>query len=109
MINLDLPSFIGTLNSIDLGGGSLEWIHLKNNSLEKALSLPLGAVRITEQFIKDPIQPISKDSLYAIEDHVKRILAKNNVLLSSKCPLLGRGGAIHILCLIYTSPSPRDS
>ena len=88
---------IGTLNSIDLGGGSLEWIHLKNNCQEKAFSLPLGAVRITEQFIKDPIQPISKDRLDAIEDHVKSIIAKNNVLLSSKCPLLGSGGAFHIL------------
>ena len=96
---------IGTLNSIDLGGGSLEWIHLKNNCLEKAFSLPLGAVRITEQFIKDPIQPISKDSLDAIEDHVKSIIAKNNVLLSSKCPLLGSGGAFHILAQLLKPKS----
>ena len=96
---------VGTLNSIDLGGGSLEWIYLKNNCLEKAISLPLGAVRITEQFIKDPIQPISKDSLYAIEDHLKSIITKNNVLLSSKCPLLGSGGVFHILAQLFKPKS----
>ena len=62
---------IGTLNSIDLGGGSLEWIHLNNNHVEKALSLPLGAVRITEQFLKEPAQAISKDMILTIENHVK--------------------------------------
>lgn len=88
---------IGTLNSIDLGGGSLEWIYLKNNRLEKALSLPLGAVRITEQFIKDPSKTISQDTISLIEEHVKDIITKNKMVVSSLCPLLGSGGTFYIL------------
>jgi exopolyphosphatase/guanosine-5'-triphosphate,3'-diphosphate pyrophosphatase len=88
---------IGTLNSIDLGGGSLEWISLKNNRLEKALSLPLGAVRITEQFITDPNKAIPQDTIRLIEEHVISIINQNEMLLSPKCPLLGSGGAFYIL------------
>lgn len=88
---------MATLNSIDLGGGSLEWIHLKNNCVKKTISLPLGAVRLTEQFIKDPRLSISEDKIRSIEDHVKSIIIQNKVLLSAQCPLLGSGGAFHIL------------
>jgi exopolyphosphatase/guanosine-5'-triphosphate,3'-diphosphate pyrophosphatase len=80
-----------------LGGGSLEWIYLKNNRLEKALSLPLGAVRITEQFIKDPSKTISQDTISLIEEHVKDIITKNKMVVSSLCPLLGSGGTFYIL------------
>ena len=97
---------IGTLNSIDLGGGSLEWIHLNNNHVEKALSLPLGAVRITEQFIKEPAQAISKDMILTIENHVKNILSKNEIILSAECPLLGSGGAFYILKQVLKKASP---
>ena len=97
---------IGVLNSIDLGGGSLEWIHLNNNHVEKALSLPLGAVRITEQFIKEPAQAISKDMILTIENHVKNILSKNEIILSAECPLLGSGGAFYILKQVLKKASP---
>ena len=97
---------IGTLNSIDLGGGSLEWIHLNNNHVEKALSLPLGAVRITEQFIKEPAQAISKDMILTIENHVKNILSKNEIILSAECTLLGSGGAFYILKQVLKKASP---
>ena len=97
---------IETLNSIDLGGGSLEWIHFNNNHLEKALSLPLGAVLITEQFIKDPFQAISKDMILIIENHVRNILSKNEIILSAQCPLLGSGGAFHILKQVLKKASP---
>ena len=97
---------IKTLNSIDLGGGSLEWIHLKNNCVEKALSLPLGAVRITEQFIKNPDQAISDDTIHLIENHIKNIIKKNDIFLSSKCPLLGSGGVFHILTHLLKPKAP---
>ena len=97
---------IGTLNSIDLGGGSLEWIHLNNNHVEKVLSLPLGAVRITEQFIKEPAQAISKDMILTIENHVKNILSKNEIILSAECQLLGSGGAFYIIKQVLKKASP---
>ena len=97
---------IGALNSIDLGGGSLEWIHLNNNHVEKALSLPLGAVRITEQLIKEPAQAISKDMILTIENHVKNILSKNEIILSAECPLLGSGGAFYIIKQVLKKASP---
>jgi hypothetical protein len=43
---------------IDLGGGSLQWTSVRDRRLGHALSLPLGAARMTREFIRhDPPQP----------------------------------------------------
>jgi exopolyphosphatase/guanosine-5'-triphosphate,3'-diphosphate pyrophosphatase len=42
---------------LDLGGGSLECINYRDGELTQAISLQLGAVRLTEQLIDAPHQP----------------------------------------------------
>jgi exopolyphosphatase/guanosine-5'-triphosphate,3'-diphosphate pyrophosphatase len=43
---------------IDLGGGSLQWTTIRDRQLKHALSLPLGAARMTREFIRhDPPSP----------------------------------------------------
>lgn len=42
---------------IDLGGGSAEIVRVENRRLKNAISLPLGAVRVTEGYLKsDPVR-----------------------------------------------------
>jgi exopolyphosphatase/guanosine-5'-triphosphate,3'-diphosphate pyrophosphatase len=59
-------AYLGVVNSLavtdgiiaDLGGGSLELVRVRDRSPEDFASLPLGAVRLTEQFFgSDPIEP----------------------------------------------------
>src|SRR5262245_20227704 len=38
----------------DLGGGSLECLAFLNRTIEQAVSLQLGCVRLTERFVSDP-------------------------------------------------------
>jgi exopolyphosphatase/guanosine-5'-triphosphate,3'-diphosphate pyrophosphatase len=57
----------------DLGGGSLECLSFKKRKVKQAISLPLGCVRLTEQFVKDPsVAFTAKD---AVMKHVKDTLA----------------------------------
>jgi exopolyphosphatase/guanosine-5'-triphosphate,3'-diphosphate pyrophosphatase len=39
----------------DLGGGSLECLAFRDRRIEQAVSLQLGCVRLTEQFVRDPV------------------------------------------------------
>ncbi len=80
----------------DLGGGSLECLSFRGRAVERAVSLPLGCVRLTERFVPDPSQPLSDAELKAISEHVR------GALLTSGFPLpvppgfgvVGTGGTL---------------
>lgn len=43
---------------IDIGGGSTEFVHAEKGRVVETISLPLGALNLTERFIKsDPVDP----------------------------------------------------
>jgi len=42
----------------DMGGGSVECIHVLNRKTQLAQSLPLGGVRLMEKYITDPSKPL---------------------------------------------------
>lgn len=73
----------------DIGGGSLECIHYKNNKILLANSLPLGIVRLTEKFIKDPTQPIPSSEIQTIIRVVDESV--HNFPIKG-VPLIGSGG-----------------
>jgi exopolyphosphatase/guanosine-5'-triphosphate,3'-diphosphate pyrophosphatase len=81
--------------AFDLGGGSLECIHIKNNAIEKAQSLPLGAVRLTGLYVKDFKKPLSTEDQASISHHVNRVLDDNGCLFSV-APMIGTSGAFTI-------------
>lgn len=78
----------------DLGGGSLELIHIKNQRVIELCSLPLGAVRLTEIFIKDKTEPISEEVLLKVSDHISSCIQKSNFDLTQSIPLVGMGGGL---------------
>jgi exopolyphosphatase/guanosine-5'-triphosphate,3'-diphosphate pyrophosphatase len=58
----------------DLGGGSLECLSFRGRAMERALSLPLGCVRLTEMFVAEPSAAFSESSARQIGDWVKSAL-----------------------------------
>jgi exopolyphosphatase/guanosine-5'-triphosphate,3'-diphosphate pyrophosphatase len=59
----------GRLLVIDIGGGSLEMAVGVDESPEIAISLPLGAARLTKQFLKG--DPYTDNSIRALRDHIE--------------------------------------
>jgi exopolyphosphatase/guanosine-5'-triphosphate,3'-diphosphate pyrophosphatase len=59
----------GRLLVIDIGGGSLEMAVGVDESPEIAISLPLGAARLTKQFLKG--DPYTNNSIRALRDHIE--------------------------------------
>ena len=58
----------------DLGGGSLECLSFRNREPVRAISLPLGCVRLTEKLVANPALPLAAREDAAIRDFVKRAL-----------------------------------
>lgn len=74
-------AYLGAINGFavrnaliaDLGGGSLELIRVRDRIPVAFASLPLGAVRLSEQFLRD--DPIPKSSARALAEHIDTQLA----------------------------------
>ena len=63
----------GTLISLDIGGGSLELAAGRDEDPEVAISIPLGAGRMTRDYMRG--DPPSKESVARLRDHVEEQLA----------------------------------
>lgn len=82
---------------MDLGGGSLELIRFAQGHIGQAISLRLGAVRLTEQFISDRDTPIDSSVERSIEAHVKKALQESGFSFDPQnAPLVATGGAFAI-------------
>ena len=92
-----LPVASGLL--FDLGGGSMQIVHFRNRVLDWVMTLPLGALRLSELFLSsDP--PRSREIRH-LRKHVHRQLAKAKVPpLKSRHLLLGTGGTLRNLAKI---------
>jgi len=64
---------VGRAAIIDIGGGSLELALSADGLLERLLSLPLGAIRMTEEFLSDG----KRKGLTRLRKHARRKLEKN--------------------------------
>ncbi len=61
-----------TLFIVDIGGGSTEWILYKNERVISKDSIPIGVVKLSENFIKS--DPVSKEDILKIKDNIKPFL-----------------------------------
>jgi exopolyphosphatase/guanosine-5'-triphosphate,3'-diphosphate pyrophosphatase len=80
----------------DLGGGSLECLSFRDRTVERAVSLPLGCVRLTEMFVPRTTGPVSAASLAAIGRHVRDALAGSGFPLPVPAgfAVVGTGGTL---------------
>ncbi len=92
------PALVGLRNfhAYDLGGGSLECLSFSGRSVERAVSLPLGCVRLTERFVASPEEPMAADVAYEIGRHVKETLLQSGLKLPVPAGLgvVGTGGTL---------------
>lgn len=80
---------------MDIGGGSLELIRFKQAQIQQALSLRLGAVRLTERFVTDRETPISRHVETAIDAYVHAELTQSNFKFTPRQnPFVATGGAV---------------
>lgn len=81
----------GKLAIIDTGGGSTEFVFGEGDRLDRRFSLELGAIRITEEFLK--ADPVSAEGMSEAGRSIDRFLADNGV--NGKVDkLVGMGGGI---------------
>ncbi len=99
-------SFTGAIRSLripsvlffDLGGGSLEIVLAKDFEIKKVLSLPLGALKLTQKFSEDPQFEII--DFYKMEKHIEKTLPTLEDLgisSSEDLILVGVGGGLRAL------------
>jgi exopolyphosphatase / guanosine-5'-triphosphate,3'-diphosphate pyrophosphatase len=81
---------------LDLGGGSMQLIHVVDRHAREMVSFPLGAVRITEEFLPGS-GSAKKKELARVRTHVKKTLAELDWLASAGERLVGIGGAVRNL------------
>ena len=73
-VTKDLQGVEESILVVDVGGGSTEFILGRNNQIIQWVSLPLGSVRFTEQFLfSDPVQ---EEEWKKMEDEIHQMLLK---------------------------------
>ncbi|HEY2593597.1 MAG TPA: Ppx/GppA phosphatase family protein [Chloroflexota bacterium] len=84
---------------LDVGGGSLQLIHFRGRKLERSWSLPLGALRLSDRFLKS--DPPTRGEMRALKEYVYAALSEAGIRpLVGDEKLLGTGGSIRNLAKV---------
>src|ERR1700733_13115530 len=77
---------------LEIGGGSIQLIEVAGRRPESLRSFPLGAVRLTEQFLPGS-GPAKKKDLQRLRAHVRATLSQFSALTAAGDRMVGIGGA----------------
>jgi exopolyphosphatase/guanosine-5'-triphosphate,3'-diphosphate pyrophosphatase len=94
----------------DLGGGSLECLAFLGRRMQKAVSLQLGCVRLTEKFVPKPEEPFPADAAAAIAAHVRTTFAEGGfpfTLPAGTASAVGTGGTVTTVRAILAARAGR--
>jgi exopolyphosphatase/guanosine-5'-triphosphate,3'-diphosphate pyrophosphatase len=84
---------------LDIGGGSLELVSTTGAAIQQLVSLPLGAVRLTERFVHS--DPLDRADWKALRDHIRgeleRALGEEGF---EGAVLIGSGGTVSSLARV---------
>ncbi len=82
----------------DLGGGSLEMIHILDGEMKQKTSLQLGAVRLTEECVHNPLKPMTAGDMRRITARVRQELLQSGFHFNSgkTRTFVGTGGVFTI-------------
>jgi exopolyphosphatase / guanosine-5'-triphosphate,3'-diphosphate pyrophosphatase len=100
-------SGIDDFHAIDLGGGSMEVIAVKERLVTSLESLPLGAAVISNLFCPAPGSPWTEEACAEAQNHVRSFLIASDAsaLLNSCSTLVGAGGTLVFLRKILENES----
>ena len=93
---------IDAFSVFDLGGGSLECIQYAQGELKQVVSLPLGSVRMIEQFVSDPTAQLPLDAIEKISANIEDVIEASSFPLLS-VPLIGMGGSFTVARLLLAT------
>lgn len=100
-----LYSYVGAIKSLqipnafffDIGGGSLEIVHAEEFKIRKVISLPLGALRLTQQF-NGRNDRFTEKNYKSMKRFVSSLLPeKKEMRFSKSTRLVGVGGVLRAL------------
>ncbi len=100
--------YLGVINTIDIGdciiidtgGGSTELVLVKNRIIQHSISIPYGAVTLTEKFLEK--ENDSKSVITRTEDYIKDIYDSIVWLKEAgNMPVVGLGGSIRTLAKVH--------
>jgi exopolyphosphatase/guanosine-5'-triphosphate,3'-diphosphate pyrophosphatase len=94
----------------DLGGGSLECLAFLHRKIQKAVSLQLGCVRLTEIFVPKPEEPFPPEAAAAIAAHVRTTVAEGGFPFSlpAGATAVGTGGTVTTVRAILAAQAGRS-
>lgn len=92
----------------DLGGGSLECLAFRQRQVQRAASLQLGCVRLTEKFVADPTQPFSAAAHGAVAAHVREVFHNGTFqFVLGPAAAIGTGGTVTVARAILAAREQR--
>jgi exopolyphosphatase/guanosine-5'-triphosphate,3'-diphosphate pyrophosphatase len=86
---------------MDLGGGSLECIRYVEGAIEQAVSLQLGAVRLTEKFVPDPQGPFPATARTAVAQETRGAFAASGFHFLPGGKVVASGGAFAVVRALF--------
>jgi exopolyphosphatase/guanosine-5'-triphosphate,3'-diphosphate pyrophosphatase len=93
---------------LDLGGGSMQLIEVRDRRAGAMASFPLGAVRVTERFLQGA-GPAKKKDLERVRAHVRQTLGALDWLADSGSRLVALGGAArNLAAAVQSAAGPID-
>jgi exopolyphosphatase / guanosine-5'-triphosphate,3'-diphosphate pyrophosphatase len=93
---------------LDLGGGSMQLIEVRDRRARQMSSFPLGAVRVTERFLTGS-GPARKKDLERVRVHVRQTLGELDWLTSAGGRLVAVGGAArNLAAAVQSAAGPID-
>jgi len=82
---------------LDLGGGSLQLVDVRERHARRCRSWPLGAVRMTEHFLDGSDRPTGHKALKTLRTHVREALRDEGWLAKGRGRIVGIGGTVRNL------------
>ncbi|HXC53034.1 MAG TPA: Ppx/GppA phosphatase family protein [Candidatus Limnocylindrales bacterium] len=83
----------------DIGGGSAQITHFRGRRQKRTTSLPLGALRLADRFLKS--DPPAASEIQKLRLHVRRLLAKEKIgKLADGARVIGTGGTVRNLAKV---------
>lgn len=84
--------------ALDLGGGSMQLVQIRGGEMAEAVSLRVGALRMTANFLAQ--DPPTVDSLCALRRHVVHELETVPWLVACRLPLVAAGGSARTIAKV---------
>jgi exopolyphosphatase/guanosine-5'-triphosphate,3'-diphosphate pyrophosphatase len=84
---------------LDVGGGSIQLVHFRGRRLQRSWSLPLGALRLSDRFLRS--DPPARGEMRALKEHVYTTLSEAGIRpLVADERMIGTGGSIRNLAKV---------